>query len=257
MSDILNYERDGAVAVITLNRPDSMNAFDAALRRRLLEALIRAGTDDDVRVIVLTGAGRSFSAGADLNEGMGDVPVGSVLQQEYRPVFETIAGIRQPVLAAIGGSAAGIGLSVALSCDLVLMADDAFLLSPFTTISLVPDGGLNWLLVRQLGYRQAFELCVEAERIPATRCVELGLVNRLVPAGELYSAALSWAQSLASRAPLAVAATKKALRFAADHDWSASFDLEAELQGDLLGTEDNREGIRAFFEKRKPDFRGR
>ena len=130
-------------------------------------------------------------------------------------------------------------------------------MSPFTTISLVPDGGLNWLLVRQLGYRRAFQLSVESERIPAERCVELGLANKAVPAEELQSAALEWAQKLAKRAPLSMAATKKVMRFAADNDWAAAYDIEAELQGQLLGSDDNQEGIQAFFEKRAPRFTGK
>jgi len=147
-------------------------------------------------------------------------------------------------------------LSIALQCDLLIMADNAFMLSPFTTISLVPDGGMNWLLVRQLGYRRAFQLSIESERIAADRCVELGLANKAVPAEDLQSAALEWAQALAQRAPLSIAATKKVMRYATDHDWASSYDLEAELQGDLLGSADNREGIQAFFEKRAPKFEG-
>ncbi len=162
----------------------------------------------------------------------------------------------KPVIAAVNGSAAGIGLSLALSCDLLLMADNAFLLSPFTTISLVPDGGLNWLLVKQLGYRRAFQLSIESERIDAQRCVELGLANRAVAADELLDAALDWARTLSKRAPLSIAATKKAMRLASDGDWASVFNLEAELQQQLAGSTDNVEGVQAFFEKRAPDFQG-
>ena len=233
-----------------------MNAFDTDLRAALVEALARARDDDRARVIILTGEGRCFSAGADLKAGI-DRNVEDILQVEYRPVLEIIADIPKPVIAAVPGSAAGIGLSMALHCDLLIMADNAFLLSPFTTISLVPDGGLNWLLVRQLGYRRAFQLSIESERIPATRCVDLGLANRAVPADELQDAALEWASTLAARAPLSLAATKKVMRFAADHGWSDVYDMEASLQGDLLGSEDNREGIAAFLEKREPRFTGK
>jgi len=256
MSDILQYEQQGATAIITLNRPDRMNAFTTELRADLHAALERARGDDTVRVVILTGEGRCFSAGADLNDSI-DRPVTEILLHEYRPVQEAIASIPKPVIAAVPGSAAGIGLSMALQCDLLIMADNAFLLSPFSTISLVPDGGLNWLLVRQLGYRRAFQLSVEAERIPAARCVELGLANRTAPAGQLLSVALEWARTLEKRAPLALAATKKAMRFALDNDWAGSYELEAELQGKLLGSEDNREGIAAFFGKRIPEFKGR
>ena len=255
MSDIVKYEQHSAVAVITLHRPEAMNAFNTELRADLAAALDKAHNDDSVRVVVLTGEGRTFSAGADLKAGI-DKDVSEILQVEYRPVQEAIANIPKPVIAAIPGSAAGIGLSIALQCDLLIMADNAFMLSPFTTISLVPDGGMNWMLVRQLGYRRAFQLSIESERIGAARCVELGLANKAVPAEELSSAALEWAKALASRAPLSLAATKKAMRYAADHDWSSSYDLEAELQGTLLDSEDNREGIQAFLEKRAPKFTG-
>jgi 2-(1,2-epoxy-1,2-dihydrophenyl)acetyl-CoA isomerase len=253
---MVKYEQRGAVAVITLSRPDSMNAFDTALRAAVEEAFDRARHDEGVRVIVFTGEGRCFSAGADLKAGI-ERDVAEILQTEYRPIQEAIATIPKPVIAAVPGSAAGIGMSMALQCDLVIMADNAFLLSPFTTISLVPDGGLNWILVRQLGYRRAFQLSVESERIPAERCVELGLANKAVPAEELMVAALTWAEALSKRAPLSLAATKKVMRLAMDHDWGAAFDVEAQLQGELLGTEDNQEGIDAFFEKRAPEFKGK
>ncbi|MGB5689314.1 MAG: enoyl-CoA hydratase-related protein [Woeseiaceae bacterium] len=256
MSDLIKYERRDAVAVITLHRPEAMNSFNTELRAAVVEAFDRARDDDTVRVIIFTGEGRCFSAGADLKAGI-DRDVSEILQSEYRPILEAIAAIPKPIVAAIPGSAAGIGLSMALQCDLLIMADNAFLLSPFTTISLVPDGGLNWLLVRQLGYRRAFQLSVEAERIPAQRCVELGLANKAVPAQDLMNAALEWAQSLAARAPLSLAATKKVMRLAADHEWAAAYDVEAELQGQLLGSEDNKEGIQAFFEKRAPRFKGK
>ncbi len=256
MGEIVRYERHDAVAVITLSRPDGMNAFNTELRAALQDAFDRARDDESVRVVVFTGEGRCFSAGADLKAGI-DRDVTEILQVEYRPIQEAIANMPKPVIAAVPGSAAGIGMSMALQCDLLIMAENAFLLSPFTTISLVPDGGLNWLLVRQLGYRRAFQLSVESERIPAQRCVELGLANKAVPADQLQEAALEWAQALARRAPLSVAATKKVMRFAADHGWSEAYDMEAKLQGELLGSEDNKEGIQAFFDKREPNFKGK
>ena len=157
MSDIIKYEQADGVAVITLHRPDSMNSFNTELRAAVVDAFAMAAADEAVRAVVFTGEGRCFSAGADLKAGI-DRDVEEILQKEYRPVQEAIAAIPKPVIAAVPGSAAGIGLSMALQCDLLIMADNAFLLSPFTTISLVPDGGLNWLLVRQLGYRRAFQL---------------------------------------------------------------------------------------------------
>jgi len=257
MSDLVKYEQSGAVAVITLNRPDSMNAFTTELSLELQLALERAAGDESVRVVVISGEGRCFSAGADLKAGFEGRSVFGKLQYEYRPVLSAIATMSKPVIAAVPGSAAGIGMSMALHCDLMIMADNAFLLSPFTTISLVPDGGLNWLLVRQLGYRRAFQLSVESERIPAERCVELGLANKAVPAEELQDAALEWAEALAKRAPLSLEATKKTMRHAIDNDWASTFNMESDWQQALVGSEDNLEGVQAFFDKRAPEFKGK
>lgn len=256
--DTVKYRSEDRVAVITIHRPDAMNAFDAALRRDLLAACERAAHDEEIRVMVLTGEGRSFSAGADLKGGLDpDADTERMLQDEYRPALECIWNMEKPVIAAVGGSAAGIGVSFALICDLLVMADNAFLLSPFTTISLVPDGGLNWLLVHQLGYRRAFQLSIECERIDAARCVELGLANKSVPADQLMPAALEWAKSLAERAPLSLAATKKVMRHATAGSWESTFDLEAPLQNQLRKTADAAEGVAAFLGKRKANFKGR
>jgi 2-(1,2-epoxy-1,2-dihydrophenyl)acetyl-CoA isomerase len=260
MSDFetVKYERDGPVAIITIYRPDAMNSFNTQLRSELLAAFEKARDDSSVRVAILTGEGRAFCAGADLKEGLGKTKsIQEVLQTEYRPVLECIASMSQPVIAAVNGSAAGIGMSYALGCDLLIMADTAFLLSPFTTISLVPDGGLNWLLVHQLGYRRAFQLSIESERISGERCVELGLANKVVPADSLLDEALTWAKKLSERAPLSIAATKQAMRLAASTDWASTFDFEASNQDRLLASEDSAEGVAAFFEKRKANFQGK
>ncbi len=206
---------------------------------------------------MLTGRGRAFSAGADLKDKSRLRNIESKLQAEYRPILECIATMPQPVIGAVNGAAAGIGMSFALSCDLLVMADDAYLLAPFTTISLVPDGGLCWLLVHLLGYRRAFQLSVESERISARRCVELGLANKSVPTDSLMKETLEWAGSLAQRAPLSVTATKKAMRFAAEHDWASTFDLEAREQLALFDTADHAEGVQAFLDKREAHFAGK
>lgn len=253
----VKYRQQDSIALITINRPEAMNSFDDGLRSDLYSAMKQAADDSSVRVVVLTGEGRSFSAGADLNVGFDrDKTVEEILQKSYRPIMECINTMSKPVIAAVNGSAAGIGLSMALTCDLLVIAENAFMLSPFTTISLVPDGGLNWLLVNQLGYRRAFELSVESQRIPAARAVELGLANRAVPADELLTAAMDWASALAERAPLSIAATKKAMRHAAASDWASTFDLEAPLQSSLQTSADCEEGVAAFLEKRKPQFSG-
>lgn len=257
--ETVRYKQDDAIAIVTLNRPAAMNSFNATLRRELSRALQDAASEPSVRAVVLTGEGRCFSAGADLNVGLDTMTMSieEMLQKEYRPIFECIASMPKPVIAAVNGSAAGIGMSYALACDLLIMGDNAFLLSPFTNISMVPDGGLNWFLVQQLGYRLAFQLSVESERIPANRCVELGLANRAVPADSLFDEAVSWARRLAERAPLSVAATKKMMRHAVSGSWASTYDLEAPAQDVLRSSEDCLEGIDAFLNKRKPRFHAR
>lgn len=260
--ETVSYEVDGAVATISIDRDEVMNAFNRQLRLDLLAAFGRAVDDPEVRVIVFTGAGRGFSAGADLKDAIstreaGNQRIEEQLQREYRPVLEIIGRSEKPVIASINGAAAGIGLSFALICDLAIMSDKAFLLAPFANIGLVPDGGATWLLAKQLGYKRAFQLCVEAERISADRCLEWGLVNKVVAADELRSATAGWAASLAKRAPLSMAATKRAMRHAMGGTWGSTFDVEAGLQDALIRSEDNVEGVSAFFEKREPEFKGR
>jgi 2-(1,2-epoxy-1,2-dihydrophenyl)acetyl-CoA isomerase len=258
VSELVLYERHGAVARVTLNRPDVLNAFDRPLAQALREALVRASGDREVRAVVLTGAEGRFSAGADLKQGFPrDRRVEDMLNTEFRPVVDLIGAMEKPVIAAVGGPAAGIGLSFALACDLVMMAEDAYLLSPFAAIGLIPDGGATWLLVRQLGYHRAYQLCIESERVPAQRCLELGLCNRVVPAAQLEAESLAWAASIAERAPLAVARTKLAMRAAMDLSLTQAIAYESHLQNVCVESEDAREGVAAFLAKRKPEFKGR
>lgn len=258
MTDTVIYEQHEAVAIISMNRPDSLNGFTSELCDDLVHAFEKAHGDDSIRAVVLTGEGRAFSAGADLKQGfLGDRTTQGKLQYEYRPIMSAIAQIPKPVIASVPGFAAGIGMSVALHADLLIMADDAFILSPFTTIALLPDGGANWLLVRQLGYHRAYQLSIESERVTAERCLELGIANKLAPADELREAAIAWAHELCNCAPLSLAATKKVMRHAMDHSWDSCYDMEAELQEQLRGSADAKEGVAAFFEKRAPKFAGK
>ncbi len=256
-SPVVDYATDGQVAIVTMARPEAMNSFNRDLRLELTAALRRAASDPAIRAVVLTGAERAFSAGADLGAGFPeDQTIEQQLQREYRPIFDEIIGMPKPVIAAVNGAAAGIALSIALICDLAVMGDKAFLLAPFSTISLVPDGGANWLLQKQLGYKRAFQLSIEAERIDSARCLEWGLVNRVVANDEVLANATAWAHEIAERAPLSVRATKTVMRAAESSSWAQTFDHEARLQTDLVGSPDNQEGVTAFFEKRKPVFKG-
>ncbi len=258
MSETALYERHGRVAVVTMNRPEVLNAFNRQLAHDLRDAMTRAAGDREVRAVVLRGADGRFSAGADLKQGFPkDRRVEDRINTDFRPTLDMIAGMEKPVIAAVGGPAAGIGLSFALVCDLVVMAEDAYLLSPFAAIGLIPDGGATWLLARQLGYHRAYQLCIESERIGAARCLELGLANHVVAAECLDEAALGWASELAERAPLALARTKLAMRAAMDLSLTQAIAYEAHLQTACLESEDAKEGIAAFLAKRKPEFKGR
>lgn len=260
MSDYqtVTYEVAEGVATVMLNRPNAMNSFDGQLRAELAAALKTAADDADVRVVVLGAHGRVFSAGADLKAGFPDGPtVRHQLREEYKPSLVAIAEMDKPVISAVHGSAAGIGLSYALAADLVVMADNAFLLSPFSNIGLIPDGGANWMLPRELGYKRAFQIAIENERVPAARCLELGLCNRVVPAEKLLEEAQAWARELAARAPIALALTKRAMRRAAQMSFVDVVDYEAELQAECIDSEDCKEGVSAFLEKRKAVFKGR
>ena len=258
MAGTVNYEQQDTVAIISMNRPDSLNGFTSELCEDLVLAFEKAHRDDSVHVVVFTGEGRAFSAGADLKEGFGgDRTTQAKLLFEYGPVLMAISQIPKPVIAAVPGFAAGIGLSYALHSDLLVMADDAFLLSPFTTISLLPDGGANWMLVRQIGYHRAYQMCIESERVSAEKCLQLGLANKVVPAKELREATIIWAKQLGERAPLSLAATKKVMRHAMDNDWLSCFTLEAAEQQILADSDDAAEGVAAFLEKRQPNFTGK
>ena len=257
----LNFIRRDRVAVIELNRPEALNAIDIPMRRALLAALDEAGRDSNLAAIVLTGAGKAFCSGADLKSAAANPDTSlrrtaRTLSHDFQPIVEMITRLDKPVIAAINGTAAGVGMSLALACDLMIMADDASLLPSFISIGLIPDGGLAWFLTRRIGYGPAFEILAEAQRIPASRCKELNIANRVVEAASLRDAALAWGESLAERAPLAMALTKRVARLSLTAGLSETLNVEAEFQTFLARSEDAREAIGAFTEKRKPVFRG-
>ena len=256
--ETLKYETPHAgVALVTLNRPDRLNAFNPAMRRDLSDAMRRVSADDAVRVAVVSGEGRAFCAGADVSGLDEAYNVEDILNTEYGAFLSAIQTMPKPVIAAINGPAAGIGMTTALTCDLRVMGADAYLMSAFANIGLVPDGGLSWLLTQQLGYARAYQLAIEAEKIDAARALEWGLVNRVVETGDVLANALEWAQSLTERAPISMGLTKRAFRAACQDGLRNAMAYEAMAQRTAITTDDCKEGVSALFEKRKPDFKGK
>jgi len=261
--ETLRIERHGSVARLVMNRPDKLNAFDTALRRELLAAARDLDADDELRVVILTGEGRAFCAGADLTEGFGgdSASRGSqaehFLKSEYKPGLLAITESSKLWIAEVRGAAAGIGSAYMMACDLVVMAESAYLYQAFAAIGLIPDGGATWQLLRALGRKRALEVILGGERLGAARCLELGLCNRVVADGEETAAAMTWAGELALKAPLAVRYSKRALEQADGCSFADMISREAEMQNVCIASEDAREGITAFLEKRAPSFSGR
>ena len=249
--------RDGAVATVLMHQPDNLNSFTPEMRAELAAALQEASGDRSVRAIVLGGSGRFFSAGANLKRGtVGTASIRDILIREYLPLFQAVMQAPQPVIAAVQGGAAGIGMSLVMACDLVVMEENAFLLCPFSNIGLVPDGGSTWTLTQSLGHRAALEFAISGDRMPAARARELNLVNRLAPTGQALEVAQNWAGELALKAPLALAATKRLIRAAGTRSFDDSFAAETDEQEACSKTADSAEGIAAFLEKRTPRFTG-
>lgn len=240
---------------ITLNRPERLNAFNQAQHEGLIAALEQAERDPAVRCVVITGAGRAFCAGQDL-EAIGDLPVGDLVRRYYNRWVMQIRSLEKPVLAAVNGVAAGAGVSLALACDLIVMAESAAFLQAFVRIGLVPDSGASYFLPRLIGYHKAMELALFGERVSAADALALGLCNRVVPDDQLEAAVAEWAGRLA-RGPRAVGWIKRQMNQGLERSLEEVLALEAYHQEAAAATRDAQEGIRAFIERREPRFTGR
>jgi 2-(1,2-epoxy-1,2-dihydrophenyl)acetyl-CoA isomerase len=248
--------RDGAVQTITLNRPDVLNAFNRALHKALREALKEA-RDPEVRAVVLTGAGRGFSAGQDLKE-FGETPdIGDTLRDSYHPNVLAIRALEKPVIAAVNGVCAGAGLSLACVCDFRIAADNAGFVPGFIGIGLVPDAGGTYFLHRLLGASRAFEWMSSNRRLSAAEAQAWGLVSEVVEADALQSRAAELAASYAALPTRAIGMTKRLFDHADNATLEEQLEMEAQLQAAAIQTEDFREGVAAFLEKRPPQFKGR
>ncbi|WP_375174646.1 enoyl-CoA hydratase/isomerase family protein [Pseudooceanicola sp.] len=256
MSDPLLLEFEGPIARVTLNRPEAFNAMNAPMRDAFRDAISQIHATPDIRVVVLSGAGRGFCAGTDLTETLPE-PASLLIDREYRPILNAIATAPQIWIAQVHGSAAGIGAALALNCDLVTMAEDASIYMAFAAIGLVPDGGSTWLLQRSLGSKRALQAILEGRKIPAQQAVDCGLANAAHSPDALAAETEALAQRLALGAPLAAAAAKRLIRSMDGVGYDAAISAEGVEQSALSASEDAREGIAAFLEKRRPDFKGR
>jgi 2-(1,2-epoxy-1,2-dihydrophenyl)acetyl-CoA isomerase len=249
----------GPVRVLTLNRPASLNSFNAEMNRRLRVALGDAAADEAVRAVVITGAGRGFCAGQDLNDpelGMvGGAPdVGGVVEKLYKPLALQVRAMPVPVIAAVNGVAAGAGANFALGCDLVIAARSASFIQAFSKIGLVPDCGGTWLLPRLVGRARALGLAMTGDKLPAEEAQRIGLIWQCVDDAALMDTALALAAKLAAMPTKALAETRTAIDEAMGLDFADALSMEARRQDSLGRAHDAREGIAAFVEKRAPKF---
>jgi 2-(1,2-epoxy-1,2-dihydrophenyl)acetyl-CoA isomerase len=248
-------ESRGAVTLLTLNRPERLNSLDSELLVRLRSALEVARDDGAVRAVVITGAGRGFSAGADLTKGPGK-DVRTTLARFYAPVVRAIVEMETPVIAAVNGVAAGAGLSLALSCDLRVAARSARLIQAFVRIGLIPDAGGTYFLPRLVGLGRALEMAMLGDDLSAEEAARMGLVNRVVDDARCVDEAIELGRRLAE-GPRSIGFIKRALRLSVDSDLAAQLQHEEDLQGLAYATEDFVEGVAAFHEKRRSRFAGR
>jgi 2-(1,2-epoxy-1,2-dihydrophenyl)acetyl-CoA isomerase len=260
--ETVDLARDGPAARILLNRPEALNAWNEQLGKDLLDAVQAVATDESVRALLMTGAGRGFSSGADLKEqrGAGDdgLPdLSARLTEIYHPIITALREMPKPVVAAVNGPAVGIGCSLALAADLIVAAESAYFLLAFVNIGLVPDGGSTAFLPARIGYGRAAEMAMLGERVPAEQALDWGLINRVVPDADLEEAGKALLELLANGPTRSYAGSKRLLNRRMYADLAGQLDAEAQAQRDQGQSEDFVEGVLAFVEKRAPNFTGK
>jgi 2-(1,2-epoxy-1,2-dihydrophenyl)acetyl-CoA isomerase len=258
MPDTILRDTAEGVLTLTLNRPDALNSFNVEMKEALLAALKDAARDRSVRVVLLTGAGRAFSAGQDLKERQqaDAADLGTELRVRYNPIVLAMRRMEKPVIGAINGVAAGAGISMALACDMRIASEAASFIEVFGRVGLVPDTGSSWFLPRLVGYARAAEMSFTTDPVDAATAERIGLVNRVVPADQLMAEAGALAARLAKSAPIALALAKRALNRALETNLEQALEFEAELQSIAGRSKDYAEGVAAFVEKRPPRFTG-
>lgn len=254
---VLKYAVENGVAWVRLNRPESMNAVNEPLRRALAEAVRQAERDAAVRAVVVIGEGRAFCAGADVREFQDRTSAVDAISGDYETLLTRLRTMPKPTIAALNGVAAGIGASVAFACDLRYAVPQASFMEAFVKIGLTVDGGATWLLPRLIGTGKALEMFYTGDPLGAEEAARLGLVNRLIEPDELEARVRELAERLAGGPALALGAIKRSVNFAAGASLEEAIEFEFHLQGVIFESEDSREGVSAFLEKRPASFQGR
>lgn len=259
--ETIQFNIDKGIAVLTLNRPDRLNSFTQAMHREVRAALDQVQADKTVRVLLLTGAGRGFCAGQDLNDravepGGAGVDLGESVEKYYAPLVMTLRTLPMPVICAVNGVAAGAGANLALACDIVLAAKSASFIEAFSKLGLIPDTGGTWALPRLIGPARAMGLAMLGERLPAEKAEEWGLIWRCVPNDALMIEAMAMAEHFAAAPTKGLAYTKKAMLASSTNTLEQQLALEASMMRELGYSHDYREGVAAFIDKRQPQFQG-